>query len=110
MQETLSQLPPLLLVATYLVFWCWEALHAARQRFTGRFRRSRNLAISLVCIAVSATTGAGVLWLSAVAATRQWGLQPLTGLPGWAAILAGVRRFDQPGDQTIVGMLATPWR
>jgi sterol desaturase/sphingolipid hydroxylase (fatty acid hydroxylase superfamily) len=94
MQETLSQLPPLLLVATYLVFWCWEALYAARQRFTGRFRRSRNLAISLVCIAVSATTGAGVLWLSAVAATRQWGLQPLTGLPGWAAILAGVLLLD----------------
>jgi sterol desaturase/sphingolipid hydroxylase (fatty acid hydroxylase superfamily) len=43
---------------------------------------------------IHATTGAGVLWLSAVAATRQWRLLALTGLPDWAAISARVLLLD----------------
>jgi sterol desaturase/sphingolipid hydroxylase (fatty acid hydroxylase superfamily) len=93
MEETISRLPPVFLVTAYAVFWCWEALRSARQRPESH-KRTQNLAVSAICIAIAATSGVAVLGLSALAASRHWGLLGLADLQLWAATLAGVLLLD----------------
>jgi sterol desaturase/sphingolipid hydroxylase (fatty acid hydroxylase superfamily) len=94
MEEVISRLPPMLLVIAYALFWCWEALYSARQRTGAPGRRGRNLALSVICIAVAAISGTAVLWLSNLAASRHWGLLALAEPPLWAATVAGVLLLD----------------
>jgi sterol desaturase/sphingolipid hydroxylase (fatty acid hydroxylase superfamily) len=94
MQETISQLPPVILVAAYAVFWCWEALLSARGRTCEPGRRWRNLALSAICIAIAAASGTGVVWLSAWAASQRWGLLAFMDVPIWATTLAGILLLD----------------
>lgn len=93
MEETISQLPPLFLVAAYVVFWSWEALRSARQT-PNTHKRGHNLAMSVLCIALAATSGIGILSISTFVASNQWGLLGLANLPLWAATLAGLALLD----------------
>jgi hypothetical protein len=86
MEEAVSQLPPVVLVAAYAVFWGWEAFYSARPQAGYAGRRRRNLVISVICIAIAAISGTGALWLSAVAAARHWGILNALDLPRWLAI------------------------
>jgi len=94
MHETISQLPPVVLVAAYAVFWCWEALSSPRAGGSQPGRRARNLALSAICIVIAAASGTGVLWLSAQGAAQRWGLLTLVDRPVWAATLSGVLLLD----------------
>lgn len=92
MEETISRLPPIVLVAAYAVFWGWEGLVSARQQSeTGR--RCHNLALSVICIVIAAVGGTGLLWLSSQMANRHWGLVSLE-LPLWAKAIAGLLLLD----------------
>ena len=94
MEETISQLPPLLLFAAYAVFWGWEALYTARPQPAQRGRRARNLALSAICIVIAAASGTAVLWLSAIAAREHWGFMQWLEVPAAVACVAGVILLD----------------
>ena len=94
MEETISRLPPLLLIAAYAVFWGWEVLYAARPQLGQRARRGRNLALSAICIMIAAASGTAVLWLSALAARERWGLMQLLDVPALTACVAGMLLLD----------------
>jgi sterol desaturase/sphingolipid hydroxylase (fatty acid hydroxylase superfamily) len=94
MEETISRLPPLLLIAAYAVFWAWEALYAARPQPGQRARRGRNLALSAICIVIAAVSGTAALWLSALAEREHWGLMQLLEMPAAVACVAGVVLLD----------------
>jgi sterol desaturase/sphingolipid hydroxylase (fatty acid hydroxylase superfamily) len=94
MEEAVSQLPPVVLVAAYAVFWGWEAFYSARQQAGHPGRRRRNLVISVICIAIAAISGTGVLWLSAAVAAKHRGILNAVELPLWLAILVGVLLLD----------------
>ena len=94
MNATLSQMPPLILVAAYTLFWGWESVASARRNAGFRFRRARNMALTLVSFLLGGATGAALLWLSAYVASRQWGLLPQTHWPDWALCIAGLLILD----------------
>ena len=94
MNAMLSQLPPLILVAAYTLFWGWEAVASARRNAGFRFRRARNMALTLVSFLLGGATGAALLWLSALVASRQWGLLALTHWSDWAFVIAGLLLLD----------------
>jgi sterol desaturase/sphingolipid hydroxylase (fatty acid hydroxylase superfamily) len=94
MQETLSQLPPLILVAAYALFWAWEALYAARQQPAARGRRGRNLGLSAMCIVIAAASGTAVLWVSALVGQERWGLMQLVDVQPVLACVAGILLLD----------------
>src|SRR5215475_2677382 len=94
MSTTLSNLPPLILVAAYALFWGWEAAASARPQPGFRFRRTRNLLLTLVSFLLGGATGAALLWLSAFVAAHRWGLLDFTHWPGWATCIAGLLLLD----------------
>lgn len=94
MEDAISKLPPVVLVTAYAAFWSWEALLSARKRTSEPRRRGRNLALSAIGVAIAGASGAGVLWLSALVASRGWGLLALANLPAWATTMAGILLLD----------------
>ncbi len=85
--------------AAAAVFAClvlWEWLAPRRRLNAGRRPRWPGnlgiLAIDMVAVRLLVPTAA--VGVALFAAARGWGLFPLLGLPGWAAIIAGVIALD----------------
>jgi MFS family permease len=95
MEDAISKLPPVVLVAAYAAFWGWEALLSARERTSEPRRRGRNLALSAIGVAIAGASGTGVLWLSALVASQGWGLLSLANLPLWVTTLAGILLLER---------------
>jgi len=96
MAAVLSQLPPFIIVTAYALFWAWEVVSSARPRPGAEppFRRIRNLGVTVLTIAISAATGAGLLFLSALAEARHWGLLAYVHPAAWAAVAVGILALD----------------
>ncbi len=82
-----------------VIFAClalWEWLAPRRRLLAGRRPRWPGnlgiLAIDIVAVRLLAPTAA--VGVALIAAEHGWGLFPLLGLPGWAAIVAGVIALD----------------
>ena len=81
------------------VFAClvlWEWLAPRRRLNAGRRPRwPANLGILAIdMVAVRLLVPTAAVGVALIAAARGWGLFPLLGLPGWAAIIAGVIALD----------------
>ena len=94
MSTALSQLPPLVLVAAYSLFWAWEAVAAARVQAVAHHRRVRNLVLSVIVFMIGGVTGAALLWLASAVAAHHWGLSAYLHWPGWAAVAGGLLVLD----------------
>jgi sterol desaturase/sphingolipid hydroxylase (fatty acid hydroxylase superfamily) len=83
-------------VAVFAVMAGWELLAPRRARSLGRLQRwPANLSIVVLnTLLVRLLFPAAAVGVALAVQTRGWGLLPVTGLPGWAAVVAGVVLLD----------------
>jgi sterol desaturase/sphingolipid hydroxylase (fatty acid hydroxylase superfamily) len=83
-------------VAVFAVMAGWELLAPRRARSLGRLQRwPANLGIVVLnTLIVRLLFPAAAVGVALAVQTRGWGLLPVTGLPGWAAVVAGVVLLD----------------
>ena len=82
--------------AVFVLMVLWEWLAPRRRLTAGRRPRwPGNLGILMIdIVAVRLLVPTAAVGVALIAAERGWGLLPLLGLPGWAAIVAGVVALD----------------
>jgi sterol desaturase/sphingolipid hydroxylase (fatty acid hydroxylase superfamily) len=94
MNEILSRLPLLLVVAAYALFWGWEAIAARRVVQAQPGRRRGNLLISVLSFVLGGITGTALLALAAWTSERHWGNLATLSMPPWIQWLVGVLLLD----------------
>jgi sterol desaturase/sphingolipid hydroxylase (fatty acid hydroxylase superfamily) len=82
--------------AVLAVMLAWEQLAPRRARTLGRLQRwPANLSIVVLnTLIVRLPLPAAAVGVALAVESRGWGLLPLAGLPGWAAVVAGVVLLD----------------
>lgn len=93
MEDAISKLPPVVLLASFVALWVGESLLAAR-RHARRWRRTGpNLVMSVLAFGIAGLTGGALLGLSVWVQAEPWGLAA-AALPGWLMITLGILALD----------------
>jgi sterol desaturase/sphingolipid hydroxylase (fatty acid hydroxylase superfamily) len=100
MSEVFLAHEPAVRVAAFLAIFAlmaiWEALAPRRARTLGRLQRwPANLGIVMLnTLLVRVLFPAAALGVALAVESRGWGLLPASGMPAWAAIVAGIVLLD----------------